>query len=746
MAEEYTDGPFVQNALVFAPGKTIIESLREIADIPFDRILPERMYKPFAAALKLTFTRDGDKELSGVVWGSRYNVVVTNTEKIRIQKPNRRKAADSQLTLPIETEDRDAEIANLRLQAIASLPNLAAFSDEAHHTYGQKLLGKWVEDKETGEREFKADGIKKVRKTVDYLARETSLKVVVNTTGTPYFERQPLRDVVVWYGLGEGIRDGILKEVTNNIQVFDLEGDDIDDLVTRIVHDFVDDYWSVRADDGSPARMALYFPQTDVMDKARPAVESALALKGIDPTVVLPVHANASKEQRDSFFRVGNDPGSPYRIMMLVNMGTEGWNCPSLFATALVRKLKTSNNFVLQAATRCLRQVPGNEKPARIYLTQDNRKVLEKQLQETYGTTIQELGVSRVERVHKEITLRKWQMPPLYIKKQIVRYRRKAAARDASEVLALDMPDVPYQPAATMQTWTIAQPKTGVARMTRVDADANEAASEPRRLDCYTAASQLAANYHLRPGRVLQAIRQVYRTHDGVPEHHLEDLSRQIEDQCSDYEQEFEELDVALALVKPDGFAVHEQAEHPVYTAQISFAKDRAHLYRVPENLPDTEQARKHSFHYEGYNFDSAPESEYLERVVNLLGENAENITGVWFTGGLTDPNKTDLLAEYRGEDGRWHRYTPDFVIQRRDGKHLVVEIKSDRFKADVCRDLERHGEGVAAETAEGRKAVALQKWQDLNPGVLHYQVIFADAALATDALDETRRFVNEQQ
>lgn len=746
MAEEYPEGPFVQNALVFAPGKTIIESLREIADIPFERILPERMHKPFAAALKLTFTRDGDKELSGVVWGSRYNVVVTNTEKIRIQKSNRRKGADKQLALPIEAEDHDAEIANLRLQAIASLPNLAIFSDEAHHTYGQKLLGKWVKNPDTGEPEFKADGIKKVRKTVDYLARETSLKVVVNTTGTPYFERQPLRDVVVWYGLGQGIRDGILKEVANNIQVFDLDGDDIDGLVTRIVHDFVDDYWSVRTDDGSPARMALYFPQTEVMDKARPVVESALALKGIDPTVVLPVHANASKERRDAFFRVGSDPDSPYRIMLLVNMGTEGWNCPSLFATALVRRLKASNNFVLQAATRCLRQVPGNERPARIYLTQDNRKVLERQLQETYGTTIQELRASQVERVHKEITLRKWQMPPLYIKKQIARYRRKDSAQDAAQVLALNLPDLPYQPAATMQTWTIAQPKIGAARMSRVDSSAAEVSTEPPLLDCYTTASQLAANYHLKPSRVLQALREVYRDEEGVPEHHLEALSRQIEKQCSDYEQEWEELDVALALVKPDGFAAHEVKGKPVYTARISFAKDRAHLYKLPENLPEVERARERSFHYEGYNFDSAPEAEYLERVLALLGENADNVAGVWFTGGLTDPNKTDLFAEYRGEDGRWHRYTPDFVIQRTDGKHLVVEIKSDRFSADVRRDLERYGKGQSPESAEGRKAVALQKWQDLNPSVLHYQVIFAEDGLATNALDETSRFVNEQQ
>src|SRR5712692_70102 len=57
MALEYPDGPFVQNALVFAPGKTIIESLRELLSMPYDRLLPPRMHKPFAASVKLTFTR-----------------------------------------------------------------------------------------------------------------------------------------------------------------------------------------------------------------------------------------------------------------------------------------------------------------------------------------------------------------------------------------------------------------------------------------------------------------------------------------------------------------------------------------------------------------------------------------------------------------------------------------------------------------------------------------------------------------
>jgi len=99
---------------------------------------------------------------------SAFNIIVTNTEKIRIQKETIRKTDLGILGLAREDEAR-AGVANLRLQAIASLPHLAIFSDEAHHTYGQTL------DTE----------LKKVRKTVDYLAANTNVICVVNTTGTP---------------------------------------------------------------------------------------------------------------------------------------------------------------------------------------------------------------------------------------------------------------------------------------------------------------------------------------------------------------------------------------------------------------------------------------------------------------------------------------------------------------------------------------------------------------------------------
>ncbi len=743
MAQEYPaeGAPFVRNALIFAPGKTIIESLRELADVPYDQILPPRMYAPFAATLKLTFTRDGEKELP-VVRGSEWNIVVTNTEKIRIQKPTGKKANQAQLALHLDSKDEQAEEeANLRLTTIASLPDLAVFSDEAHHTYGQKLLGKWQRNRDTGEQEFVEQGIKKVRRTVDFLARETSLKVVVNTTGTPYFERQPLRDVVAWYSLGQGIKDGVLKDVANNIQVFDLDDDDSGLLTSRIVTDFVRDYWQVRLRDGSPARLALYFPQTDAMDALRPAVDSALAQAGQDAATVLAVHSKSPEETRREFYRVANDPDSPYRVILLVNMGTEGWNCPSLFACGLVRKLKTSNNFVLQAATRCLRQVPGNTTPARIYVSKGNRALLQKQLEETYGTTIEALNRDVTERIEEEVVLRKPDLPPLVLRKTLLRFRRRAQAAGL-EHLELSEPAEVQAPRALVSTWTMVENREGRVSMQRVDGGEDALQLADTEFSLYGAATELAANYHLPTALVHRALSAAYGPERGVPEYQLEALGTQIEAQTSDYEAWHEEVDVALALVKPEGFARRLRGGVPVYTARISFAKDRHHLYRTADQLANTDLARERSFHYEGYNFDSMPEADYLERVLGMIQERPEAIEGIWFTGGLTDPGKTELFAEYQGEDGRWHRYSPDFVIARKDGKYLIVEVKNDHLSAALNEDRARHERGELPITPEGRKAVALMRWQELNPETLTYTVVFADSTVPQDALDETRRFV----
>ncbi|KAB2874779.1 MAG: restriction endonuclease subunit R [Burkholderiaceae bacterium] len=749
MAMEYPDGPFVQNALIFAPGKTILSALRELSDVPYERLLPPRMHKPFAASLKLTFTRDGDKQIP-IVWGSAFNVIVTNTEKIRIQKPNTR-GNGQQVPLFAGTKEEEAtELANLRLQAVASLPHLAVFSDEAHHTYGQKLLGKWEKDKDTGELVFKDDGIKKVRRTIDYLAEETNLIVVVNATGTPYFERQPLRDVVVWYGLGEGIRDGVLKELAHNIKVFDLGDGEADTLVASVIDDFVRDYWGVSlppaptqpsGQAGAPARLALYFPNIETRDELRGAVESALARHGIGTDTLLAVDGKSSEAVRRQFEAVARNPEAPERVLLLVNMGTEGWNCPSLFATALVRKLANSNNFVLQAATRCLRQVPGNRHPARVYLTDSNRKTLESQLAETYGTSLKELGAQHADRVEREIRLHRPHLPPLLIRKRVLRYRRKPDAAGTAP-LTFARPTVAAPQGVSVETLTPVQLASGTTALQKVDGGDDVLLAPPAELDLYAAAAELAANYHLPTPELLAALRAVYGDGGEVPEHHLGPLGQQVEAQRAQYEEHFEEVDVAIALVKPEGFDKTERDGQPVYTARVSFAKEREPLYLTAQDTPDAAHALARSFHYEGYNFDSGPEAEFLKWALAQLQGGAHQIDGVWFTGGLTDPAKTDLYAEYLGDDGRWHRYTPDFVLRRTDGKHLVVEIKKDLHSPEINADLARLTRGEAAQSLEGRKAVALKQWEGLNPDKLGYHVMFADTELKPEGYRQVRDFI----
>ncbi len=716
MASEYQEGQFVQNALVFAPGKTIIESLRELAEVPYEKILPPRLYKSFAASVKLTFTRDGEKDVP-VIRGSSFNIVVTNTEKIRIQKENIRKADVGKLFAPGREEEVRTEVANLRLQAIASLPHLGVFSDEAHHTYGQSL----------------STELKKVRKTVDYLAANTNVICVVNTTGTPYFQRQPLKDVVIWYGLSQGIKDNILKDLAGNIQAYDFSGD-AKSYVDHVIADFFRDYGQIQLQNGAPAKLAMYFPQTDDLKELKPVIDRALVKAGLSPSLCLVNTSDDTITKQadiDAFNRL-NDPAAPYRVILLVNKGTEGWNCPSLFACALARKLRTSNNFVLQAATRCLRQTPGNTAKAPVYLSTDNFTVLDRQLQETYGEKIEDLNRVGQETRRDLIILRKLNLPPLVVT-QVVRTVTKKEAN--LNPLKLERPEDSSSDALKKQIYTIAEQEATfrvlqqIGQTVTIQADAAG-------WDIYTAAVNLASRYRLDLWRVYDELRRLYDQAE-IPHTHLGDLCRQIEEQTRAYEVREETVDRALALVKPEGFLKETDMNGAeVYTAEIVYPKDRENLLARFRFWKD--KAGGFGFHYDPYNFDSNPEMSFFEQMLAHLNVGPTEVEDILFTGALTDPNKTDFFVEYKDDKGKWRRYTPDFVIRKRpqpghnpgSGKVLIVEIKRERDRTHPV-DGER-----------GKKALALRKWEALNPNRLQYEMIFtATDTVTIDQLKTSRKF-----
>ncbi|PIZ89484.1 MAG: hypothetical protein COX89_01335, partial [Candidatus Nealsonbacteria bacterium CG_4_10_14_0_2_um_filter_37_10] len=67
--------------------------------------------------------------------------------------------------------------------------------------------------------------------------------------------------------------------------------------------------------------------------------------------------------------------------------------------------------------------------------------------------------------------------------------------------------------------------------------------------------------------------------------------------------------------------------------------------------------------------------------ILRELNEDPDDIEDIYFTGAIDDPNKTDFFFEYKDKEGRWHNYTPDFLIRKKNGKMLIVEIKGEPFK-----------------------------------------------------------------
>jgi type III restriction enzyme len=688
MALEYPEDNFVRNALVFAPGKTILGALKELSDIPYEKILPSRLYKEFITSVKFTYTRDGEKDIP-IIKGSSFNVVVTNTEKIRIQKQTITKTLIKDLFTDESQEDAiKQEVANRRLQTIASLPNLAIFSDEAHHTYGMKL----------------GEELKRVRQTVDYLAKQTNLLVVVNTTGTPYYGKQILKDVVYWYGLSQGIKDGILKEVRGNIVAYpDVEDEQ---FVKDVIIDFFKNYRDVRIYDGSPAKLAIYFPQIEDLQKFKPVVEKTLVELGLDPSIVLEVHSNSKPEIQDLFDNRINDPYLPYRVFLLVNKGTEGWNCPSLFATALARELKASNNFCLQAASRCLRQVPGNIYKAKIYLSQANVKILDSQLKETYGETLQELNLASPDLRKERLILRKTEIPPVLLKKKLLKVIPCDKNIDFTEIdiqkpetktgeyrkVIYDLKDIPDRKGVLI---------TQKEEKLMVEEDF---------VDVYSFACELSSLYRLPLMMIYEKIKALYP--DGeIPETHTIEIRKQLEEKLRNYTITEEEVEVALALVKPQSFNKEEKEGQTIYTTEIIYHKNKENLLLKYERFKEQNKGwyrLEFGFHYSPYNFDSNPEKDFFEQLLLMLNENPADVEDIYFTGAITDPNKTDFIFEYKGKDGRWHNYTPDFLIKKKNGKMLIVEIKAEPY-----RDPE--------------KEKAIKEIEGLNPDRLKYEILITD-------------------
>ncbi|MCB9742719.1 MAG: DEAD/DEAH box helicase family protein [Alphaproteobacteria bacterium] len=380
-----------RNALVLAPDRTVLDSLLAIRRFDRGRVLPPELRAPLERRLRFHALVEPGETLN-TLDGSSFNVIIANVQKVALQ--SRRLAAPG----PFEpAPDERALVANQRLHKLCRLPALAVFVDEAHHSLGRAL-----------ERDLGLGPPGRLRESIHRLheARPEGLKVCGNFTGTPYARGQVLPQVVYRHGLAEAVEGGLLKR----LRVLSSSAPRGEDFVAWVLADFLAETEGLRPE-GLRPKLAFFATGVEELEQVlRPALERALAARGIPLSEVL-VNVGDPKLTRGedlAAFRALDTPGCEKRFILLVNKGREGWDCRSLFGVALHRRPR-SRIFVLQAALRCLRAVGEGQARGTAYVSASNAKVLSEELRQAHGLSLPELDVAARPRAPRAAPQR---MPP----------------------------------------------------------------------------------------------------------------------------------------------------------------------------------------------------------------------------------------------------------------------------------------------------------------------------------------------
>ena len=227
LANKYPkDERYCHNALVFAPDKTVLQSLKEIQTFDFSKVVPPEYTNWLDTNLKFHFLDETGDALNAIE-NSKYNIIISNTQKIILKKQHKTKTpsqalfSDYSKTYKAKSLNKDFEdlygfeidtdtelLTNQRFAKLTRLRQLGIYVDEAHHVFGNALA--------------KDFGLQKtatsLRVTINELAenlKEAGTNVVgcYNYTGTPYIANRLLPEVVYAYGLRDAIDNKYLKKV-----------------------------------------------------------------------------------------------------------------------------------------------------------------------------------------------------------------------------------------------------------------------------------------------------------------------------------------------------------------------------------------------------------------------------------------------------------------------------------------------------------------------------------------------------
>lgn len=392
---------FAHNFIIFAPSglkTSVVPSLRTIQNFDPAWIIPEPAASNLKRKLKFEVL-DQNKTASKSNKTKNPNVqkiaihqpleelfgfvAVTNAEKVILDRIQEK---DGQITMFEESDDEKDRQANELRNLIGKLPQLSIFIDEVHHA---------------------ATDDKKLRAVVSKWMQNKAVNSVIGFSGTPYLQKTEklavadkltlssikISNIVYYYplinGIGNFLKTPTVKISNNKNRL---------EIVESGIREFLSHYRDKVYPDGTCAKLGIYCGGGIgvLEEEVYPLAERIVAEYGLNPTeAVLKFHGGNKQYpvpiDSELQFASLDKAFSTVRIVLLVQIGKEGWDCRSLTGIILSQEGDCPTNMVLQTTCRCLRQVQkGMPETALIYLNESNAEILNMQLQQQHHISIKE--------------------------------------------------------------------------------------------------------------------------------------------------------------------------------------------------------------------------------------------------------------------------------------------------------------------------------------------------------------------
>ncbi len=666
LAKKYPrDKRFCHNALVFAPDKTVLQSLREIMTFDKTKVVPPEYARVLEANIKFHFLDEAGTVLH-TIDDSDFNIIISNTQKIIVKKKHKGETPgqilfhESGSLFSAAGGDEDENGAwdettledNQRFKKLCRLPQLGVYVDEAHHLFGADL-----------EKQIRSGGANKtsLRDTINLLAANTSIVACYNYTGTPYVKNQLLPEVVYAYGLRESIWNGFLKDADplgfGNVKS--------GEFLAAAVTTFWERYGG-KTYEGLNPKLAIYASGVEeAATEVRPALEKILAGLGIPASRIL-LNVGDAKYTKNEDIRDFNNldvpgtQGNEKQFIILVEKGKEGWNCRSLFGVALYRSPK-SKIFVLQATMRCLRAITGERLTATVFLSKENFDILDDELHKNFNMEIRDLkNPSKADRHKYQVRV----LPP----PRTVRLKRVWHEYTLHEKEYTGPVDFKLAEADFSRYASILYGRDSLADDRTVKEENVDHLQEKMRYSEFSLTGEVARYLNIScilAARILResvdgvdAILEAVNRYNAV----LDDLViPAVFHALFDVTSELRTEDRELVLLREP-----KDGEYYEFSARDDLVLNNRYPGFTPEQV-------KKSFHADTYCFDSVPEKECFLQYIT-----SSKVKEIYFTGMFT-ANQGDLSVHYYDpESGRIRQYYPDFLAKMEDGSYQLIEVKGD--------------------------------------------------------------------